>query len=161
MVHNVNLKVTLICDLHFAVNFLVDNISSRMIGGNCHLYPPRRQHGYLRGWSARLSAVTTWKGRGAESGKERTEDNEGWRVCNYDATARGGQSAKINRKRTAVHDINTDTEGFAYHSACPFLAPFYSVLHTPELGHRLKSNNLGNGKSVFLRGSFTPSTSGI
>ena len=46
-------------------------------------------------------------------------------------------------------------------SECPFLAPFSSVFHTPEIGCHLKSNNLGNGQYVFLRGYFTPSTSGI
>ena len=68
---------------------------------------------------------------------------------------------EINGERTVGHVINADREGFASHSACPFLLPFPSVFHTPELGCRLKSNNLGNGQYVFLRGSLTPSTSGI
>ena len=79
----------------------------------------------------------------------------------YDATSRGGRSAEIDGKRTAGHDINADREGFASHSACPFLAPFSSVSHTLELGRCLKINTLGNRKYVFLRVSFTPSTSGI
>ena len=60
-----------------------------------------------------------------------------------------------------THDINADREGFAFCSACLFLVPFSSVFHTPELGHNLKSYNLGNGQYVFLRGLFTPYTSGI
>ena len=67
--------------------------------------------------------------------------------------------AEIDGKRTAGHDINTDREGFAYHSECTFLALFYSVFHISKLGRRLKSNNLGNRQYVFLRGFFTPSTS--
>ena len=46
-------------------------------------------------------------------------------------------------------------------SECPFLAPFSSVFHTPELGCHLKINNLGNGQYVFLRVLVTPSTNGI
>ena len=46
-------------------------------------------------------------------------------------------------------------------SECPFLAPFSSVFHTPELGCHLKSNNLGNQQYVFLLGLVTPSTNGI
>ena len=100
-------------------------------------------------------------GQGAEYGEEGTGDNEGWQVCHYDATSRGGRSVEIEVKRTAGHVINANREGFAPHSACPFLEIFSSVFHTPELGRRLKSNNLGNGQYVFLRGSFTPSTSSI
>ena len=45
--------------------------------------------------------------------------------------------------------------------ACPFLAPFSSVFYTPELSCRPKSNSLGNGQYIYLRGSFNPYTSGI
>ena len=69
--------------------------------------------------------------------------------------------AEIDGERTAGHDINAGREGFASCSARTFLAPFSSVFHTPELGRLLKSNNLGNGQHVFLRGLFTPSISGI
>ena len=93
--------------------------------------------------------------------RRRKHDNEGCKVCHYDATARRGQSAEIDGEITAGHDINADREGFAYHLVCPFLAPLYSVFHTPELGRGFKSNNLGNGQYVFLRGLFTPSTRGI
>ena len=44
---------------------------------------------------------------------------------------------------------------------CPFFAQSSSVFHTPEIGRCLKINNLGNGKYVFLRGSFTPPTISI
>ena len=101
----------------------------------------------------------TLKGRGAELGEEETNDHEGWQVCHYDATARGVQNTEINGEITAGRDINTDREGFASHSACPFPEPFSSFFHTPELGRRLKSNNFGNGHNVFLCRSFTPSTS--
>ena len=73
----------------------------------------------------------------------------------------GGLSEKIEGERTAVHVINTDSEDFGSCSACNFLAPFSSVLHTPELGHPLKSNNPGNGQDIFLRGLFTPYKSSI
>ena len=46
-------------------------------------------------------------------------------------------------------------------AACPFLAPFSSVLHTLEIWHRLKSNKVRNGQYVFICGYFTPSSSGI
>ena len=71
------------------------------------------------------------------------------------------RSGEINGERTASHDINTNKEVFVSCSVFHFLAPFSLVFHTPELGHRLKINNLGNWKYVFLLGSFTPSTSGI
>ena len=74
---------------------------------------------------------------------------------------RGGRRAEIDGEITVGHVINNDKEGFASHLAHTFLTPFSSVFYTSELGCRLKSNNLGNGQYVFLRGSFTPSTSGI
>ena len=68
---------------------------------------------------------------------------------------------KLMEKEQQSMTSTPDREGFASRSACTFLAPFTSVFHTPELGSHLKSNNLGNGRYVFLRGLFTPSTSGI
>ena len=121
-----------------------------MIGGDWHLYPTRRQHGYLQRFSDRLGAAVTWRGRGAQSGEKGKHDHEGWRVCHYDATARGGRSAEIDGERSAGHYINTNRGGFASRSACPFLAPFSSVFHTSELGPCLKINNLGNRKYVFF-----------
>ena len=140
---------------------MVDKLSLGIIGGDWHLYINRRQCGYICRFSYRLGAVATWIGWGAEYEEEGIDDHEGWRVFQYYETARGGQSVKINRERTADHDINADREGFAYCSACPFLAPFSSVLYTPELGCRLKTNNPGNRQYVFLRRFFTPSTSRI
>ena len=111
--------------------------------------------------SACLGAAATSRGRGAESGVKETDDHEGCQACHLYATARGGRSAEIYGERIVGHDINADREGFASRSACTFLAPFSSVFHTPELGSRLKSNNLGNEKVSFLLESFAPSTSGI
>ena len=87
------------------------------------------------------------------------DDNEVWQFPHYDTTARGGLSAEIDGERTAGHAINANRGGFGSCSAYPFRVPFSSVFHTPELGRPLKSNNLGNGEYVFLRGSFTPSKS--
>ena len=56
----------------------------------------------------------------------------------------------IDGEITAGHVINADRDSFASHLECPFLAPFSSVFHTPELGCRLKSNNVGNRKYVFF-----------
>ena len=92
--------------------------------------------------------------------KEQTIMRDG-RASHYYATARGGESAEIDGERTAGHDINYDREGFAYISLGTFLEPFSSVFHNPELGRRLKSNNLVNGQYVFFCRSFTSSTSGI
>ena len=124
---------------------MVDQLSSGMIGGDFHIYPTRRQRGYHQIYSARLGAAATWRGRGAESGEEGTDDNGGWQFCHYDTTARGGLSAEIDRERTVGHVINAYREGFGSCSECTILAPFYLVFHTPELGRLLKSNNIGNG----------------
>ena len=110
---------------------MVDHLSSGMIGSNLHLLSTRIQCGYLQIWSTRLGAAANWRGQGAEYGEEGTYDHEGWRVCHYDTTARGGQSAEINGERIAGHDINSDREGFAYCSVCPLLASFSSASHTP------------------------------
>ena len=37
----------------------------------------------------------------------------------------------------------------------------FSVFNTAELGRRLKSDNIGNGQYIFLRGLFNPYKSGI
>ena len=108
-----------------------------------------------------FGAADNWRGQGAESGEEVTDDHEGWQFCHYDTTSRGRLSVEIYGERKAGHIIYADRESFGSRSSCTFLAPFYLVLHIPELGLRLKSNNLGNGQYVFLRGSFTPSTSSI
>ena len=63
-----------------------------MIGGNFHLWPTRRQRGYIQRYPALLGTAATLRGRGAESGEEGTDDNEGWLFCHYDTTARGGLS---------------------------------------------------------------------
>ena len=81
--------------------------------------------------SYRLGAAATLRGRGAEYGGKGTDDHEGCRACQYYATARGGQSAEIDGERIAGHDINADRGDFASRLACPFLAPFSSVFHTP------------------------------
>ena len=140
---------------------MADQLSPWILGGDCHIYPTRRQVDYIQRCSTRLGAAATWRRQGAESGEDGTYDHEGWKIFHYDATARGGLSAEIDGERTAFHDINADREGFSYHSACPFIATFSSVFHTPELGLPLKSNNLENGEYFFLHGSFTPSTSSI
>ena len=36
------------------------------------------------------------------------------------------------KEQRAYHDINANKEGFDSRSACPFLAPFSSVVHTPR-----------------------------
>ena len=38
---------------------MVEQLSSGMEGGDCHVYPTRRQCGYIQGCSARLGAVST------------------------------------------------------------------------------------------------------
>ena len=88
--------------------------------------------------------------QGEESVGEGTDNHEIWKSCHYYETSRGGKSAEINREIIAGHGINTDRKGFAYCSACPFLAPFSSVFHTPELGRRPKSNKLINLQYVFF-----------
>ena len=128
---------------------MVDQLSSRMIGGDCHIYPTRRQREYLQRYSARLGAAAIWRGRGAEYGEEGTDDHEGWQFFHYDTTARGGLSAEIDGERTAGHVINADKEVFGSFSECPFLAPVYSLFHTPELGLHLKSSNLGKWTVCF------------
>ena len=127
---------------------MVDQLSSGLICGDCHLYPTRRQSCYIQRYSAHLGAAATWKVRGAESGEEGIDNNEGYRFCHYDTTARGGLSADIDREITVGHVINNDREGFDCCSACPFIALFSSVFRTPELGRRLKSNILGKGHYV-------------
>ena len=140
---------------------MVDKLSSGIVGGNFHLWTTIRQHVYLQRFSSRLGAAVTWIGLGAEYREEGKHDHEGWRFCHYDAAARGGRSAEIFGEITVGCVINANRGGFASHSACPFLAPFSSVLNTPELGCCLKSNNPSNGQYIFLRGLLTPYTSGI
>ena len=107
---------------------MVNQLSSGMIGGDCHLRPTRK-NGYLQIFSARLGTAVTWRGQGAESGGEVVYYHDGWQVCHYDETARGGWSAEIDGERTVGHDINADREGLASCSVCTFLAPFimYSI----------------------------------
>ena len=110
---------------------MADQLSPWMLGGDCHLYPTRRQRDYLKRCSACLGYEETWRVQGAESGEDGPYDHKGWQVFHYDATARGGRSAEIDGERTAGHGINADREGFASRSSCPFIAPFSSVFHTP------------------------------
>ena len=92
---------------------MVDQLSSGMIGGDFHIYPSRRQCGYIQRCVDRLVSAATLIGKGAESGEEGKHDHEGWRVCHYDATSRGVRSVEIDGEITVVHDINSDREGFA------------------------------------------------
>ena len=63
-----------------------------------HIYPTIIQKNYLQRFPPRLCAAETWRGRGAESRGEGTDDHEGWQTCHYDATARGGKRGEIMEK---------------------------------------------------------------
>ena len=56
---------------------MVDQISSGIIGNDFHVYYYIIQLIYIQGYSDRLGAADTWRGRGAKSGEEGTYDNEG------------------------------------------------------------------------------------
>ena len=66
------------------------------------------------------------------------------------------EEEKVNKSMEKEQKAMSSTSTGKY-----LLASFSSVFHTPELGRRLKSNNLSNGQYAFIRGSFTSSTSGI
>ena len=131
---------------------MVDQLSSKIIGGNCHIYPTRIQRGYLQICSARLGAAVTWIGQDAESREEGTDDHEGWLVSHYDATSRGGGRSEIDGEWTAGHDINTGREGFASRSACAFLAPFPPSSIPQNLGVASKVTTLTMNSMFFFTG---------
>ena len=125
---------------HIRSKKMVDQLSSGMIGGDCHLYPTRRQCGYLHRCSDRLGAAATRRGQVAESGRRRNIWS--WGTASFQLWCNSKRRTKIwNRRRKNIRQWHQTPAGKA-------LLLVQRVLSSHHFLHYSTPHNLGVASKV-------------